>query len=578
MHNSEISEILSEIATLLELKNENVFKIRSYQKAALNIERLTEPLTEIYETGGREALQKIEGIGTGLAEKIEEIIKNGKSSYLNELKKDIPKGLLEIIKLQGVGPKLAKRFYDELNIKTIDELKKAAIEGKLKKLSGFQEKKIQNIIQAIENFDRLDKKHLIAEILPYTEEIISLLKDKTKTDKIHYCGSLRRKKETIGDIDILAIADNNPQKIIDTFLNLPHIEKILAKGKTKVSVLLKIGLNADLRVVSSDCFGSALHYFTGSKEHNIAIRKLAISKGLKVSEYGVFKKNKKIAGQTEEEVFESLGLKFIPPELREDLGEIEAAQTNNLPKLIEQSDLKGDLHMHSDYTDGAVSIKEMAIAAKKLGYEYIAITDHSKSTTIANGLDEKRLEQQIKEIEKVNNELSGIRVLKGIEVDILKDGSLDLNDDILSKLDFVIASVHSNFNMSKVDMTNRIIKAMQNKYVTVIGHPTGRLIGKRLPYDIDLHKIFEMANKTNTFLELNSFPDRLDLNDINCKYAKGKNVLISIGTDAHSVHDLSFIRYGIGTARRGWLEKKNVLNSFTLKELLSKINIKRQKY
>jgi len=574
MNNSEIAEILNQIATVLEFKNENVFKIRSYQKAALNIERLTENLEDIYKNGGRDALEKIEGIGSGISERIEEIINNGKSLYLKDLQKEIPKGVFEILNLQGVGPKLARKFFEELKIKNIDELKEAALSGKLKKIEGFQDKKVENILRAIKNYNKLDKKHLIAEILPYAEDIVFQLKQKANLSQVYICGSLRRFKETIGDIDLLVVAKKF-ELVSNVFVALPVVKAVLAKGETKISVLLKNGINADLRIVQKDSLGSAMHYFTGSQQHNIAIRKLAISKGLKVSEWGVFKGNKKIAGETEEEVFASLGLEFIPPELREDFGEIEAAQQDKLPDLVELNQIKGDLHMHSNYTDGSVSIKEMAEAAKKLGYEYIAITDHSKSTTVAGGLDEKKLLKQIDEIDALNKKIRGIKVLKGIEVDILKDGSLDLSNDILKKLDIVIASVHSHFSLPQEEMTARIIKAMQNKYVNIIGHPTGRLIGKRLPYEVDMTKIIEFAKQTNTILELNSFPDRLDINDINCKIAKENNVMVVISTDSHSQNDLNFMKYGVGTARRGWLEKKDVLNTRKFDDLIKILSKKR---
>ncbi len=575
MQNSTISKLLSDIAVLLELKEENVFKIRSYQKAASNIEHLPESLSDIYKRGGRKALENIEGIGTGISERIEEMLITGRSGSLEQLQKDIPPGVVEMLGVQGIGPKLAIRLFRELGIKSIDDLLAAAKKGDLEKLDGIRDKKVQSIIAGVESYRKLDKKNLISEVFPCAEAVLSALKFRKETLDAMICGSLRRMSETIGDIDIL-VSSNDPGPLADLFVSLPQVKRATAKGATKCSVVLENGINADLRIVEPDSFGSAAHYFTGSQQHNIKIRKLAISKGLKVSEWGVFKGSKQVAGRSEQDLFRALGLQFIPPELREDSGEVEAAARRALPELVEAGDIKGDLHMHSDYTDGEVPIEKMAKAAIALGYEYIAITDHSKSTTVAGGLDEKAIEKQIKEIDALNKRLKGFRVLKGIEVDILKDGSLDLGDGILSRLDIVIASVHSHFSMSEVDMTKRIKAAMRNRYVSVIGHPTGRLIGRRPPYNINMDELIEEAAKTRTALELNSYPDRLDLNDKNCRLAREKGVRIAVNTDSHSPEDLGFIKYGIGTARRGWLTKKDVVNSLPLKGLLGFIAYKRR--
>jgi len=567
MENSTLADILSKISTLLEMKEENPFKIKSYQKAAVNIENLPENVEGIYKEGGRSALEKLDGIGKGLSERIENIIKTGKSSYLDELRKDIPDGVTEMLNIQGIGPKLAVKLFKSLRIKTVEELLSAAKSGKLKKIEGIEDKKVFNIIKAVENYKNMNKKHFLGEVLPYAEAIAKHLKKSGLATNVLVCGSLRRMKETIGDIDILATSEH-PADLMELFASLPDIKEMVTKGRTRSSAVLGNGMNTDLRVVNEKAFGSASHYFTGSKQHNIKIRKIAISKGLKVSEYGVFKGKKRMAGRTEEELFKTLGMQYIPPELREDSGEIEAARKRALPTLIDLKDIKGDLHMHSNYTDGTSSIEEMARAAKKLGYEYIAITDHSKSTKVAGGLSEKELLEQMREIDRINKKISGFKILKGAEVDILKDGTLDFPDELLRRLDIVVASIHSGFSMPKDEMTERIIKAMQNRFVNVIAHPTGRLLGRRMPYEIDIEKVISEAARTGTALELNSYPDRLDLKDIHCRMAKEKGAKISINTDSHNTNNLSYMKYGIGTARRGWLTKKDVINALDLRGLM----------
>lgn len=576
MENSTLANHLFRISTLLELKEENPFKIKSYQKAASNIENLPKNAEEIYKDGGRQALEKIEGIGKGISEKIEEFFLTGTSKYLEDLLKEIPGGVVKMLEIQGIGPKLAMRLYKELKIKSTEELLKAAKKGELKKLDGVEDKKAANIIKAIEDFEKMNQKHFLGEMLRYAGSIEDQIKKGRLAAKTLLCGSLRRMKETIGDIDILA-ESRHPEDLMELFVSLPAVKEVIAKGKTKSSVILENGVNADLRIVKEESFGSASHYFTGSKQHNIKIRKIAISKGLKVSEYGVFKGSKKIAGRTEEELFKALGMQYIPPELREDSGEIEAAQKMSVPDLIELTDIKGDLHMHSDYTDGAASIEEMAVAARNLGYKYIAITDHSKSTKVAGGLTEKEILKQMDEIDRINKKMSGFKILKGSEVDILKDGSLDFDDELLSRLDIVLASVHSNFSMARDEMTKRIIAAMQNKFVSIIGHPTGRILGRRLPFEIDMEKMISEASNTGTVLELNSFPDRLDLNDVHCRLAKEKGAKIAVNTDSHSTKDLLHMKFGIGTARRGWITRKDAINTLPLKDLLTVIGKKRKR-
>lgn len=557
MENSGIANVFRDIASLLELKEEDRFRIRSYQKIASIIENHPERLEDVLLSGGIKALMDIEGIGEHSALKIEELVKTEKLKYLDSLLKEFPRGLLDLLKVRGVGPKLVSVAYKKLKINNTRELLAAAKSGKLRKLPGIRDKKIQNIIKEIEGFKARDSKHYIGDVLPYAETIVSELKRSGYADKVLVCGSLRRMKEAVGDIDIL-VTSPYPEKATVFFSKLKQVKRIAATGPTKTSVILENGMDADLRVVEDGSFGSASHYFTGSKQHNIKIRTIAIKKGLKVSEYGVFKGKKKVAGKTEEEVFKALGIPYIPPEIREDSGEFEAAARKKLPRLVELSDIKGDLHVHSDYSDGDNTIAEIARHAQRIGYEYVAITDHSKSTRIAGGLTEKELLKQIREIDALNRSMKGFRILKGTEVDILPDGSLDFSDELLAQLDIVIASVHSRFNMPKAEMTARIIEAVKNRHVAVIGHPTGRLLGKRDPYEVDLEKLIDAAAKYGKALELNSHPKRLDLNDIHCRLAKEKGVKIALGTDSHDINEMQNMRFGIGTARRGWIEKSDL--------------------
>lgn len=572
MDNRTLSSYFWQIAELLDYLEEDRFRIRSYQKAAQTIEDNSEQLEDIYRTSGLKGLRAINGIGESISHKIEEAVKHGRPLILKELFKKVPKGILEIMMIPGIGPKFAKLVQDKLHISSIKQLEKAARGGRLEGLPGVQSKKIENIISGIHGYFEKNSRNYIADVLPYAESLVASLKKFKGADRILLCGSLRRRKEEIGDIDILASSIVPAKNMMDYFAGLEQVKKIVAKGDTKTSVILKNGMNADLRVVDASCFGSASHYFTGSKQHNIKIRTIAIKKHLKVSEYGVFKGRKKVAGKTEEEVFAALGLQYIPPEIREDTGEIELAAKGELPKLVEAKDIKGDLHVHTKYSDGFSSIEEMAVAAKKMGYEYIAITDHSKSIQVAGGLTEKELLKQMAEIDRINKRIKGIRILKGSEVDILADGSLDFDDVLLGKLDIVVASIHSSFKMDRSGMTKRIIKAMKNKNVDIIGHPTGRILGKRDPYEVDIKELISAAKASSTALELNSIPDRLDLDDRTCRLSKEKGVLISIDTDAHSALQLNNISYGIGTARRGWIEKKDVFNCLELKKLMRKLN------
>ncbi len=562
------------MAELLELGEENRFRIRAYQKAAQNIESLPENIESIYQKGGLSALENVPGIGQGIAEHIEELIKTGKLRPHEQLLKKFPRSLVELMSVPGIGPKTVILLHKKLKIDSIEKLERAAKKGELEELPGIRAKKIRNILSGIELKKRNIGRFSIGTALPYAEAIVASLKKLKEVDRIVPCGSLRRAKETIGDIDIL-VTSKKPEKVMDAFVKLPQAEKILVKGKTKTSVLLKNGMQADVRVVEPDSFGAAVHYFTGSKQHNILIREMAIKKGLKINEYGIYRGNKKIGGSQENDVFKALGLPYIPPEIREAEGEIEAAKKGEIPVLVELKDIRGDLHMHTKATDGSNTIEEMAETAKKMGYEFVAITDHTKSTRVAGGLTEKEALAHLKKIDRANRNISGINIIRGMEVDILPDGTMDYPDAVLKEIDIVLASVHSNFTMNRREMTKRIITAMKNKYVTVLAHPTGRLIGERDPYEVDMEQVLMAAKDTGTFIELNAYPARLDLDDIHCRKAKELGILIAITTDSHSTSQFENIRYGVLTARRGWLEKKDILNTLPYEKLVKKLAVKR---
>ena len=551
---------------LLELKDENPFKIRAYRKAAQNIEAFPESIEKIYAEGGIKALQTIPGIGLHIAEKIEDQIKTGKIPAYNKLIKEFPKSFLEIASVQSMGPKTANLLYRELGIDSLKKLEKAAKAGNLRNLPGFGAKKEENILRGLQIKKESHGRYLLDEATAYAEFIVEELKKLTEVKNILPCGSLRRGQETIGDIDILVISPS-PKKIMDTFTKLSIVRNVLAHGETKSSVILKNNMQADLRVVKGKSFGAAAHYFTGSKAHNIRIRQMAHKKGWKVSEYGIFKGKKQIGGSQEKEMFTKFGLQYIPPELRESRGEFEAAAKKKIPKLVELKDIKGDLHMHTKASDGSNSIEEMALAAKALGYEYIAITDHTLSTRIAGGLDEQEMLAYLKKIKAANKKIEGIEILAGAEVDIQADGKLDYSDDVLKQLDIVLAAIHSRFKMPKKEMTDRIVKALSNKYVNIFVHPTGRLINERDPYEVDMEKVLQAAKKFNVAMEINAHPKRLDLTDIYCMRAKELGAKLAICTDAHSTDQLELIKFGVITARRGWLERKNVINTLPLAKI-----------
>ncbi|MCP2520789.1 DNA polymerase/3'-5' exonuclease PolX [SCandidatus Aminicenantes bacterium Aminicenantia_JdfR_composite] len=561
--NKELAYIFSRIADALELKGESSFRIIAYRKAARVLEDLTEDIEVITKKG---KLREIPGVGEGIAKKIEEYLKTGKMKKYEEALSGIPEGLLELLEIQNLGAKTISLAHKELGVKNLDDLKRVIEDGSLAKLFGMGEKKVENIKKGIEIYEQAHERIPIYEALTIVEDVIEYLKNAPGISQISPAGSLRRMKETVGDIDILATGKNG-REIIEFFTKYPNVDRVIASGKTKGSIMVKTEKGkkqVDLRIVDEDCYGAALQYFTGSKAHNIRLRSMAKEKGLKISEYGVFRDDKKIAGRTEEEIYKILNLPWIPPEIREDRGEIECALENRLPDLINYTDIKGDLHVHSSYSDGHSTIEEIAEHAKSLGYEYIAICDHSQSVKYAHGLTEDRLKRQIEEIDKLNEKLTGIKILKGIEVDILPDGKLDFPDELLAQLDYVVASIHIGF---KKNVTERMLLALENPYVHTLAHPTGRLISKREGYDVDLDKIFEAALKNNKILELNAYYDRLDLNEINLRKAKEMGIKIAIGTDAHHIGGMRMMRFGIGIARRGWLEKKDVLNCLPYSEL-----------
>ena len=580
MRNREIAKILYGLADYLEMDGV-AFKPYAYRKAAMSLEALEEDVDDIYKKGGNKALEEIPGVGKNIAERIEEYLKTGEVKYYNQFKKKLPLNVEELVGVEGMGLKKIKVLYQMLGIRDLKSLEKAAKEHKIAPLFGFGAKTEKNILEGITFLKRSKGRVLLGEILPEVEEILVKLKGLKEVGKISFAGSIRRMKETIGDADIL-VTTKNPKKVMDFFVRLPGMVKVWGKGSTKASVRLKEGFDVDLRAVREGSYGSALQYFTGSKEHNIALRRVAIGKGLKLNEYGLFKGKKAIAGKDEQGIYKALGLALITPEMREGQGEIEAAQNRKLPDIIEYKDIKGDLHCHSSWNGGADTIWKMAMAAKERGYEYIGISDHTKFLRIEHGLNEKQLEKQRKEIDKLNSKLSRFagsraagkiqnlkfRILQGCEANILKDGAIDIKDEALAKLDYVIAGIHSSFKMEKAEMTERMIKAMRNKNVDIISHPTGRILKRRDEYLIDFDRILEVAKETGTILEINSSPDRLDLNDQNIRKAKEMGVKMIINTDSHQKEQLGLISFGISQARRGWAEKKDIINSQSLDKLL----------
>jgi len=567
MKNLEIAQIFRDIASILEIKGENVFRRRAYERAAQNIEGLSHDIEDFARQG---KLQEIPGIGSDLAGKIDEFIKTGRVKAYEDLKKSIPEGLLDLLNIPSIGPKTAKLLYEKLKIKNVADLEKAIQKNRLKGIFGIKEKTVENILKGIGIVKRGKERMTLAQAALAAEEFVKPLEKLPDVKRLSTAGSLRRQKETVRDIDILVVSDK-PIKIMDAFANAPSVRDVLAEGETKASVRTKDDVQVDCRVVENKSFGAALLYFTGSKNFNIKLRQMAIKKGLKINEYGVFKKDKFVAGRNEEEIFKLLGMQYIEPEMREDTGEIELAKKSKLPQLIEPKDIKGDLHVHSKYSDGSNSIEEMADACRKKGYSYVAITDHSQSLKIAHGLNASDLRKKKAEIDRLNKKLKGFRILFGTEVDIDSNGKIDYKDAVLKEFDVVVAAIHTGFKQSKEQLTRRIMKACANKYVHIIAHPTGRLWGTREAYDIDLDKILKTAKETNTHLEINSFPQRLDLNDLHCRQAKDMGVKLAISTDSHTTDQLEAIKFGISVARRGWLSKSDVINTLPLEKLLKEL-------
>lgn len=564
MKNKELADLFNKMADILEFKGENPFKISAYRKASRILGDLTQDIEEIAKKG---ELKKIPGIGEGMAQKVEEYLKTGKITKFEEVRKGVSDDLITMMEIPGMGPKTLALIHKERGIKNLSDLEKALEDGSLIDLFGMGEKKVENIKRGIQLLRQSKGRMNLGMAFPVARRIIDTMRERTGSQKIEWAGSLRRMKENIGDIDILATGPNH-ERIIEAFIHLPEVQEVLASGETKASVIVEGGLQIDLRVVDEDSYGAALQYFTGSKAHNIHLRGIAKSKGIKINEYGVFKGEKKIGGREEEEVYKALGMIWIEPELREDRGEIEASQKKSLPILVKESDIKGDFHVHSKWSDGTASLEEIAKAAKSKGYHYVAICDHSKSLKITHGLDESRLLKQIEEIDRINERMKGFHILKGTEVDILGDGRLDLSDHILKKLDWVVAAVHSGFKQDKEKMTKRIIKALENPFVHAIAHPSGRLLGAREAYEVDMEEIMKTAKRFGKALEINAYFERLDLDDLHCRKAKDMGIPLAIGTDAHHLDQMWMMTLGVAVARRGWLESRNLLNTLSLHEFL----------
>jgi len=564
IHNADIAAVFGEIADRLEIQGANPFRIRAYRNAARTLGELPHEARVLLEKG--DDLTRLPGIGEDLAAKVREIVDTGQCSLLDRLRRELPPAVTELLQIPGLGPKRVKALYHDLEVQTVEQLNRAARDGRIRALPGFGEKTELNILQAVEAHASQTRRFKLAVAAQYADALTQFLQALPGVDRVTVAGSFRRMRETVGDLDILVTAAAD-SPVMQRFAAYDEVAEVLSAGTTRASVVLKSGLQVDLRVVAQPSYGAALCYFTGSKAHNIAIRRIAQKLGLKLNEYGVFRGTERIAGDDEASVYESIGLPWIPPELREDRGEIEAAHDGRLPRLVAFSDLRGDLHAHTKATDGHDSLRDMALAAKALGLEYLAITEHSRHLTVAHGLDPLRLARQCDEIDRLNPELDGITLLKGIEVDILEDGSLDLPDEVLGRLDLVVGAVHSRFHLSRAKQTQRILRAMDHPHFTLLAHPSGRLLGKREPYDVDMLRIVRHAKDRGCFLELNAHPERLDLLDSHCQMAKEEGVLVSINSDAHSRFDFSNLEYGVGQARRGWLEKDDVLNTRPLPAL-----------
>jgi DNA polymerase (family 10) len=582
LRNREVAELLYETADIMEFQQIE-WKPRAYRRAAQNIENFGEDIEKVYEKKGKRGLTEIPGVGESIADHIAEYLETGKVEKFEKLKGKAPSGTTELMEIRGLGAKKMKKLSDALGIKTMSDLKDAVNTHRIRRLEGFGEKSEENIARAIENYEKSHSRIPLGKALPLAEEIISALKSELRVktpdldlSKIIYTGSLRRLKETIGDIDILAEAEEgNAGKIMDAFVSLPEVSQIVSKGRTRSSVVLNEGFGIDLRIVPPESYGAALQYFTGSKEHNIELRNIALREGYKLSEYGLYSKKlgEKVAGKSEEEIYRKLGLEYIAPELRENRGELKAAAKNELPRLVDAGDFRGDLHIHTKYSEGTESLETMIEKTEAMGYEYIAVTDHSQSQRIANGMEIDTLKAQWEEIEKLSKRFR-IKILRGSEVEILKDGSLDYPEEILKELDIVVGAVHSGFAASEREMTGRIVTALENRYLDILAHPSGRLLGKREAYAVNFGKVFEAAAANGKVMEINCQPSRLDLNDELILRAKEYGLKFCISTDSHAVSDLASMRYGLGQARRGWLEKEDIVNTYPysrIKEVFKKL-------
>ena len=563
--NTDVASVLYEIGEILTIKDDR-FRSRAYLLAAQRITSLTEDIRKVKERG---ELDKIPGVGKSIAATIAEVLDTGESKVLEELRESLPPGVRQLMEVEGIGPKNAIRLVDELKISSIDDLEKAAKEGRIRELKGFGEKKEQNLLQSIDDLRGRQSRFLLGEVLPVVNDMLAWMRESSAVLKVEVAGSYRRRKETIGDLDLL-VASNDPDAASERFVSMPPVERIVSHGATKSTVYLKRHLQVDCRIVPPEAYGAALQYFTGSKDHNVKLRTIGVKMGYKLNEYGLFRRegDALVASETEEEIYRALGMDWVAPEIRENRGEIEAAMEHKLPKLVKLEEIRGDLHCHSKWSEGTMTIREVTEKARSLGLSYVAITDHSKSLGIARGLDEKRLAEQGKEIDALNKELGDFTVLKGIECDIKADGSMDLADSALADLDFVVGSIHSGFKNDEETMTSRMIAAIQNEHVDAIGHPTGRIIQKRKPYPINLDRVIEAAVAQKVVLEINAFPERLDLDDVSCRKAMEAGAQVSIGTDAHALNQMEFLPLGVSVARRGWLTVKDVLNTLTAGELI----------
>ncbi len=570
MQNKAIADMLEEIASMIELEpGDRHFEVRAYRRAALSIETLQEDVADILRNRGMNGLKEISGVGEGIGAKIKEFIETGKMRKYDELKKKYPVDFKGLTKVQGLGPKKIIKLYRKLGVTDLESLKKAISSHKIMKLDGFGEKSEAEMEKALGFLESSKGRLTLGQALPEAESIAMKLRKSKLAYRVEVAGSLRRMRETIGDIDILVIS-SEPKKVMEFAANLDEVESVMARGETKATFWLTVGTSCDIRVVEQNSFGSAMQYFTGSKSHGVKVRQIAIKKGFSLSEYGLFdKKGKTVASESEEEIYKRIGMDYIEPEMRENIGEIELAIKHMLPKLIRYGDVVGDLHVHTTHSDGAEKIEEMASYAEKIGMKYIGISDHSQSEFVAHGMDDAKFMEYFNEIDRLNEKLEGrIRILKSGEVDILKDGSLDLSNKTLDEMDYVLATVHGNRNMDRESMTKRVITALSSGRVDIWAHPTGRLINAREPLQLDLDKIFEVAKDNDVVMEIDAYPDRLDLNDENIRKAKSYGLKFAIDTDAHRASNFDFIRYGIGTARRGWLEKKDVINTMNIERML----------